>query len=295
MIMEKLFDAAQISRQAFHQWMKPTVNQLEKTPQHMVLELAQSVRTNYLPGSGAREIYHFIRKKSDLSRKLNGWGKHKFENLCLNNGMRVVKARFKPKTTIRGQYVFPNKIQGMMINDINKIWVSDIAYIFSATGKLIGYLTSLLDLYSRRLLGLNFSENMTAKQTSLPVIEQAFSNRGSDLFPGLFFHSDGGKQYIEKSFLAHLAKAKMESSMADNCYENPFAESFNDTIKNHILPFFKLNSFQQLKKQQNFIIECYNQNKVHTGIDRFTPVEYENYIKTLKPYQRTSLQIKDLS
>ena len=88
--------------------------------------------------------------------------------------MRVFKARFKPKTTIRGEYVFPNKIQGIEINDINRIWVSDISYIFSSKGNLIGYATSLIDLYSRILLGLNFPQTMTAEDTSIAVLKQAF-------------------------------------------------------------------------------------------------------------------------
>ena len=92
-------------------------------------------------------------------------------------------------------------------------------------------------------------------------------------FPDLIFHSDGGKQYIEKTFLSMLRKTKIESSMADNCYEYPFAESFNDTLKNHILPFFELNSFAQLKKQEKFIKKSYNHYKVHTSINRHTPVE----------------------
>lgn len=293
--MEKLFFAAGITRQSFHQWMQPSLKQMQATPEDMVLNLAQVIQKEFLPGSGAREVYHFIRKHDIYSNKLNGWGKHAFENLCLNNGMRVQKARFKPKTTIRGEYVFPNKIEGLEINDINRVWVSDICYIFNHKGQLIGYATSMMDLYSRLLLGLNFSRNMTAKDTSLAVLEQAFYMRKKRSFPNLFFHSDGGKQYIEKTFIAKLRKGKIESSMADNCYENPFAESFNDTLKNHILPFFKINSFSQLKKKQYFIKKSYNQYKVHSGINRFTPIDYEQHIGTLKFCQRTSLKIKDLN
>lgn len=293
--MENLFFAAGITRQAFHQWMRPSIKQMDMTPDDMVLDLAHMIRKNFLPGSGAREVYHFIRKHEQFSRKLNGWGKHAFENLCLNSGMRVVKARFIPKTTIRGDYIFPNKIEGLKIDNINRIWISDIAYIFNSKGHLIGYSTSMIDLYSRLLLGLNFSQNMTAKETSNAVLNQAFYYRKKRKFSNLIFHSDGGKQYIEKGFLKKLKNGKIESSMADNCYENPFAESFNDTLKNHILPFFTINSFNQLKKQQNFIKNCYNKYKVHTGIYRFTPVEYEQYIQTLEPSQRTLLEIKKIS
>lgn len=290
--MEQLYKAAGLTRQAFKQWQIPTHRQIERTPTKLALELARSVRKDYLPGSSAREVYAFIRKDKELNGRLIGWGKHAFEELCLANGLRIVSTRFRPKTTIRGDYIFPNLIEGMIITDINLIWVSDICYIFDNKGKLIGYATSLIDLYSRLLLGLSFSKTMRAIDTSVAVLKQAFKSRPKSSLVNTIFHSDGGKQYIYKPFLNLLATANIESSMAENCYENPHAESFNDTLKNHILLEFDLNSFTQLKKQEKFIKYCYNNYKVHTGIERFTPIGYEQHIQTLKPFQRTKLEIK---
>jgi len=290
--MEQLYNAAGLTRQAFHKWLIPTTRQIERTPVKLVLELAHYVRKTYLPGSSAREVYAFIRKRKELSPRLIGWGKHTFENLCLSNGLRIISARFRPKTTVRGDYVFPNRIEGMTITDINLIWVSDICYIFNNSGKLIGYATSLIDLYSRLLLGLQFSKTMRAIDTSVAVLKQAFKYRDKSSLINTIFHSDGGKQYIYKPFLKSLGTANIQSSMAENCYENPHAESFNDTLKNHILLQFDINSFSQLKKQEKFIKHSYNNYKVHTGIQRFTPIEYEQHIKVLKPFQRTKLEIK---
>lgn len=290
--MEQLYDSAGLTRQAFHRWLIPTDKQISRTPAKLVLELARYVRKNYLPGSGSREVYAFIRKRKELSPQLIGWGKHAFENLCLSSGLRIVSTRFRPKTTIRGHYIFPNLIEGMVITDINFIWVSDICYIFDNNGKLVGYATSLIDLYSRMLLGLNFSKTMTAIDTSVAVLKQAFKSRDKSRLTNTIFHSDGGKQYIYKPFLKLLGSANIKSSMAENCYENPHAESFNDTLKNHILLEYDINSFSQLKKQEKFIKYSYNNYKVHTGIERFTPIEYEQHIKNLKLCQRTKLDIK---
>jgi len=292
--MKTLYNVADLSRQALHQWQKPSFSELERTPACEVIDLALQVRKNYLPGSGARELYKFIRKTPELSNQLKGWGKHHFERLCLENGFRVISKRFIPKTTQRGSFVFPNLIAGTEIKDINRIWVSDISYIHSQMGKLIGYATSLIDLYSRRLLGLSFSENMTAEQTAIAVIKQGLKQRKMDYFENLIFHSDGGKQYIDKLFLSLLANAQITSSMAENCLENGYAEAFNDTLKNHILAGMKINSYQQLSKQRKFIIKSYNTYKGHSGIDGFTPIEYENHILTLKSCQRTTLKVKEI-
>jgi len=113
--MEQLYESAGLTRQAFHGWLSPTTKQLERTSPQLVLELASYVRKNYLPGSGSREVYAFIRKRKELSSQLIGWGKHAFENLCLASGLRIVSTRFRPKTTIRGHYIFPNLIEGCIV------------------------------------------------------------------------------------------------------------------------------------------------------------------------------------
>ena len=292
--MGLLLNIARISRQGFHKGLRVSPYVLSQTKPQDVLDLASDVQAKYLPGAGARELYRFIRSDTKLSKKLINWGRRSFEELCLDNGFRVHQPRFRPRTTIRGQYIFPNLIEGMEINNINQVMVSDISYIFSAKGKLIGYATSLIDLYSRFLLGLQFSQGMTAKETVLPVFKNAIRIRTNTKLNGAIFHSDGGKQYIYHKFLNLINMAKMKSSMARNCYENPHAEAFNDTLKNHILPFFDVNSFSQLKKLENFIVHSYNHNKSHSGIQGKTPFQFENYISNLKTCQRTILKIKVL-
>jgi putative transposase len=291
--MEALYEAAGISRQGFHNWLRPSALDLIRTPEKLVVEMAKNVRKQFLPGSSARAVYFFIRKKhQDYNSMLLGWGKHTFEALCLVNGLRIETKRFVPKTTIRGDYVFDNLIEGVQIDDINRIWVSDICYIYGSNGQLIGYATSLIDLYSRFLLGLSFSISMHAAVTSQEVIKQALKVRNIDRFDNLIFHSDGGKQYIEKIFLKALRSRNIQSSMADNCYENAFAESFNDILKNHMLNDININSFVQLKECEKFIKHCYNYNRNHSGSLNLTPSEYENQILTLQQCQRTRLKIK---
>jgi putative transposase len=294
--MEALYEAADISRQAFHNWLRPSALDLSRTPEKLVVEMAKNVRKQFLPGSSARAVYFYIRKKhQDYNSMLLGWGKHSFEALCLVNGLRIETKRFVPKTTIRGDYVFSNLIEGVQIDDINRIWVSDICYIYGANGQLVGYATSLIDLYSRFLLGLSFSISMHAAVTSQEVIKQALKVRNIARFDELIFHSDGGKQYIEKIFLKTIRSRNIQSSMADNCYENAFAESFNDILKNHMLNDININSFVQLKAHEKFIKQCYNFNRNHSGILKLTPVEFEQHILTLQQCQRTLLNIKVIS
>jgi transposase InsO family protein len=290
--LEKLCEAAGITRQGYLAWAGQKAPGERGTPEEKALGLARSVRKGYLPGAGARELYRFIRKYPTLDKQLIGWGKHRFEELCLDNGLRVKKIRFVPKTTQRGEFVFPNIIAGMEINDINTVLVSDICFVFGTPGKLVGYATTLMDVYSRFLLGLSFSQDMRAVNTSIPVLRQAFDHRGAFALKSAIFHSDGGKQYIHKDFLAALKGAEMKSSMAGNCYENAHAEALNDTLKNHMLVDVDINSFSKLKKTEQFIKYAYNRNKTHSGIGNLTPAGFEQMIGSLQTCQRTVLKIK---
>ena len=293
MTNQAIFEAAKTSRQAFSQWKKTSSRAPSRAAPAEVVQMAKQVRRESLPGSGVRVVYRHIRaKRPEMSQKLAGWGKHAFEKACFQGGLRVESRRFVPKTTVRGDYIFPNRIEGRRIDDIDRVWACDLTYLFGSDGKLVGYATSILDVYSRRLLGLAFSKTMHAAQTSLAALRDALAVRQKQAFEDLFFHSDGGKQFIEKNFVRLLRDHRIESSMAADCFENPFAEAFNDLLKNHLLHDRDLNSVAQLEKWKPFIVRAYNFNRPHGSLNGLTPVEFENQILLLQPFQRTPLEIK---
>ena len=289
---EDLYDIANLSRQAHSQKKKRSLKVKPQTDEQQVLRLAKQIRKEHLPGAGARPIYKFIRAHDDYNDQVIGWSKHSFERLCLDNGMGVITKKYIPKTTVHGTFAFDNKIEGLRITDINKVWVSDICYIFGCLGKLIGYATCLIDLYSRFLLGLVFSRTMKAKDTVIPLIRQAYAIRQIPRYEETYFHSDAGKQYIAADFIELLRQKNIASSMARSCYENPFAESFNDVLKNHLLYDINLKSFNALKRLEKFIKHTYNHNKTHSGIDGMTPAAFELKLPGISLSKRAELEIK---
>jgi transposase InsO family protein len=74
--------------------------------------------------------------------------------------------------------------------------VSDTAYL-RTTGSWV-YLTAVLDLYDRKIIGRAFSTDREALHTALPAVNRAFANRKA--VEGLRFHSDRGVQYRAKAF-----------------------------------------------------------------------------------------------
>jgi transposase InsO family protein len=100
-------------------------------------------------------------------------------------------------------------------------WVSDITYLRTLGGWV--YLTVVLDLYDRKVIGWAFSTDMEAVHTTIPAMEMAFANRKAR--EGLLFHSDRGVQYCAKAFRKTLEElcpsVRRSMSRKGNC--GPYA------------------------------------------------------------------------
>lgn len=289
MSMEALYQAVGISRQAFHQYRRK--QQQETILIEQILAQANSIRENH-PGMGPRIIYLKFQQEPDKWPIKQLPGRDKTERILLQNGFRIRKVIVFHKTTRPGAYRFPNRIEGMKIREINRIWMSDITY-FQFKGKWV-YLTEIIDLYSRKCLGIAWSENMTAQETIIPALKRAFKNRKGQDLSKCILHSDAGGQYIDKKMLKMLRKKKIQSSMARSAYENPFIERFHSTLKNQYLNLWKINSFEQLGKFILRFLDLYNRDRPHQSLQKSTPDQFEFDIQNIPINQRTTLVVKKI-
>lgn len=112
---------------------------------------------------------------------------------------------------------------------LSQAWVSDITYIPSNEGWL--YLTTIMDLADRQILGWSLAEGMSAEETTVKAFSQAIARRR----PGkeMLFHSDRGVQYACGEFTDLLNRHHVRQSMSrrGNCWDNAPAESFFKTFK----------------------------------------------------------------
>ena len=108
-------------------------------------------------------------------------------------------------------------------------WVSDITYIATGQGWL--YLTAILDLADRKVVGWALSDSLKAVDTSVAAWRMALRNRA--IGSCLIFHSDRGVQYACTEFREELKDLPVEQSMSrkGNCWDNAVAESFFKTFK----------------------------------------------------------------
>ena len=112
-------------------------------------------------------------------------------------------------------------------------WVSDITYIPTGEGWL--YLTTVLDLADRKVVGWALSDTLKAVDTSVAAWRMALKNRA--ISGQLLFHSDRGVQYACSEFRNQLKGLPVVQSMSrkGNCWDNAVAESFFKTFKSELV------------------------------------------------------------
>lgn len=296
MTMEGLYAHVGVSRQGFHKRLRARRDHADRA--RLLVGVAVRIRTTGRhPRMGCRQMYFFAKKHAEKYPIPFKAGRRAFEKTLLENGFRLVRKRVFHKTTVRGAFVFPNLIGGAALWGLDMVWVSDITYfeVWAKGVKTFFYLTVILDVYSRRCIGWSVSFNLQTENTSLPALEMALQTRSvqprQPCF-GLVFHSDGGGQYSDKLFLKKLAEHRIQSSMADVVYENPFVERFHSTLKNDYLIPWETNSLELLRKLTPQAVHQYNAERPHSKLGRKTPIEFEQILDHLPLCQRTCLTMK---
>ena len=167
----------------------------------------------------------------------------------------------------------------------NKVWVSDITYISVIGG--FEYLTTVIDLYDRKVIGYHQSKTMKTDDTVVPALEMAIKRSlNGILAPGLIFHSDRGVQYTSKEFVGMLDKYKIvrSNSRKGNCWDNAVAESFFKTLKCELVyPFKNLLSADRMRSEVFRYIEIwYNRKRRHSYLGYLTIEEFHKREKINK-------------
>jgi len=258
-----------VQRSGYYAWKKRPLSPRAKANE----ELLKQIRAAF---EVCRKVYGSPRIRQYLIGKGHSYGRHRVARLMRQANL-VAKRTYRrhPQTTKQcpGARVAPNLLnQDFSASQPNEKWVGDITYIDTAQGWL--YLASIMDLYSRRIVGWSMADRM-----DVSLVENAWTmaaaNRQPE--PNLLHHTDRGSQYTSDAYRDLIAKKECQVSMSrtGNCYDNAAMESFHATLKGEC-------AFQQFKTKAEakttifeFIEVWYNRQRLHSTLDYQSPLQFE--------------------
>jgi putative transposase len=263
--MNGLFEVLGISKQSFHQMLNRRKYRFEE--QEQLIPLINEIRGDH-PRMSARDIY--------LKLQPGFMGRDQFERFCMDSGYRIKKLRnFRVTTNSLGVTRFPNLIKDIEVTCVNQVFVSDITYF--DIGFDTYYLTFIMDLFNREIVGWSASDNLRTENTTLPALRRVIFEQGRSNIKGAIMHSDGGGQYYCKEFKELTKSLEMINSMTEEkVYENSHAERLNGIIKNNYLYPYGPTNMISLKKLLDRAVLMYNTGKPHKALGKLTPSKFRS-------------------
>jgi putative transposase len=272
--MCKLF---KVSRSGYYDW-------IDRKPSRRLLEY-QQVRQQI------QMIYQYSKRRygsPKIAEELRdrGWSvsRPRVARIMRSEGIRSITCKKFRGATTDSNHSLPvaeNILnRNFKANREGQKWVSDITYIPTRQGWM--YLTIIMDLYDRRIIGWSLSTSMTTQSTVMPAWRMALLNR--PIRQKLIFHSDRGVQYASYSFTDNLKRHGVIQSMSrkGNCWDNAVAENFFKILKSEMVKHADFKSILQSKVELFEFIEIwYNRKRKHAYLGYKTPEQYGtiNYSK----------------
>jgi len=276
--MKAVYEVAGITKQALHSHRIRRLKRDLKAQEFF--EQADDIRTEH-PVVGCR--------KMALNMVCRGWGRDKIEALLLCNGYRVCyPPNYHRTTDQRKAFYYKNLIEGLELNNINQVVQTDITY-YRIKEKYY-YLSFIIDVYSRRIVGYAASKSLHA-EGSIKALKKMIELRGAGNLSQLIHHSDRGSQYIAQEYRRLLNDNHITPSMCKTAWENAYTERINRTIKEEYLNGWEINSFNSLSKRLKQAVYHYNHKRSHSGLCKKSPVAFEKEINNMNASVRPELKL----
>jgi putative transposase len=274
--IEKMCNVLKVSKSGYYKW-------LNRTPSNRAIKNALLIKEIYKIYNLSKCRYGSPRITKELNIQEYKASHQLVAKLMRRESIRsIIRKKYRVTTNSNHKYpVVENKLmQQFAVKEKNDVWVSDITYVSTKQGWL--YLTTVIDLFDRKVIGWSLSQTMSAKQTSIAAFNMAIINRPINQQKELTFHSDRGIQYACEEFVYELNKNKnivRSMSRKGNCWDNAVAESFFKTLKVELVYHNKYQTRQEAELSIFEYIETwYNRKRRHKHLNNLTILEQENLI-----------------
>lgn len=264
-----------VSRSGYYAWLKRGPSERSRANEALLIE----IRVAY---ARSRRTYGSPRVFKELKEQGLAVGENRVARLMRETGIRAkTYRRFRVTTNSKHAHpIAPNLLARRFSPSFagvpNKVWASDITYIPTREGWL--YLSAVLDLVSRRVVGWSMKESV-GSSLATDALKMALSYRRPE--NGMLHHSDRGIQYAAIDFRRLLESRRIECSMSrkGDCWDNAVTESFFATLKKELVRDSEWRTREEARADIFEWIEVwYNRQRRHSSIGYLSPAEYEKRI-----------------
>lgn len=263
--------ALNVSRSSFYDWLKGGTKEpsrRDKANAKLRLKVLELYRK-----SGQR--YGRPKLLRGLRRAGIRVGENRLRRIMVQNGIwgrkRAPRRKYNAETADAPS---PNLVGRNFTTDRpDQTWCGDITQFRIGAQWL--FVATVIDLYSRRVVGLSFGRDATTELVVRAMLDALRRRKPSG---GTIFHTDRGVQYRSQRFRRLcMARGLVQSmSRAGNCLDNAVAESFFATLEHELASRTTWGSLEQAELEiRNYVFDFYNQRRMHASNDYLSPAEFE--------------------
>ena len=260
----------EVSRAAYYRWKASPVS--DRAAANLVL--LRKIRKAHTESDGK---YGSPRICAELQEQGVRASRGRIARLMAASGIVGVRGRRRIRTTTPAKKPAPFADlvkRRFKATRPNELWCGDLTYVHTGEGFL--YLASVIDVFSRRVIGWAIATHMRAELVC-DALRMAMANRRGQV-SGVVFHSDRGAQYGAGVYkdLARSAGVRQSMGRVADCFDNALAESFFATLKCELLYTRSWQTKQEARSAIVHWIEAiYNRRRRHSSLGMLAPIAYE--------------------
>lgn len=268
--VERMAKVLGVSRSGYYHYLKAQPGTREQENQRLLEKISLIYQTSF-------KTYGSPRIHAELKIKGEKCSRRRIARLMKKHGIVAKMSQRYKSTTQQAKkpfFIADDLIcQNFKAQEPNEAWVSDISYISTDEGWV--YCAMVLDLFSRRIIGLSIEAYLEAELV-LKALRQALVHRRPPA--GVVHHSDRGSQYTCQALknLADHYGVQLSMGRVANAYDNAVAESFFHTLKTELVYFQSYKTLEEAKMNIfQYVYGFYNQTRRHSTLGYLSPRQFE--------------------